>query len=223
MERDMREKNKMMMWKNRVHLIKNARNLMSQKAYSEAAVQYEKYLRLLEVVYNLKKGELSPAVFNNSSRSKELTVVTSVYWDLVRIYDTSPRYGDRMQRAASKLAQFLPVSAIYPDIIRKADSFSRSCKNPQIMREFLKAVKARKGACFVATAAFSSEPFAVELYWLRRFRDGVLRPSRLGRGLIWLYYRWSPSLAQWVGRSPRKRQIARWLITKAAHQLKRWL
>src|SRR5687767_8290787 len=49
MERDVREKNKMMMWKNRVHLIKNARGLMNQKAYSEAAVQYEKYLRVLEV------------------------------------------------------------------------------------------------------------------------------------------------------------------------------
>src|SRR4051794_11849189 len=44
MERDAREKNKMVMWKNRVHLIKQARGLMAQKAYSEAAVQYEKYL-----------------------------------------------------------------------------------------------------------------------------------------------------------------------------------
>src|SRR5206468_2310358 len=93
MERDVREKNKMLMWKNRVHLIKNARNLMNQKAYSEAAVQYEKYLRVLEVVYTLGKGELTPAVFNNSTRSKELTVVASVYWDLMRIYDTNPRYA----------------------------------------------------------------------------------------------------------------------------------
>src|ERR1700754_2995890 len=82
MERDAREKNKMVMWKNRVHLIKNARSLMNQKAYSEAAVQYEKYLRVLEMVYSLKKGELSPKVFNNSTRSKELTVIASVYWDL---------------------------------------------------------------------------------------------------------------------------------------------
>src|SRR5438105_1033442 len=73
MERDSREKNKMMAWKNRVHLIKNARNLMNQKAYSEAAVQYEKYIRILEMVYNVPKGEISPKVFNNSSRSKELT------------------------------------------------------------------------------------------------------------------------------------------------------
>ena len=47
----------------------------TKRRISEAAVQYEKYLRVLEVVYNLKKGELSPAVFNNSSRSKELTVI----------------------------------------------------------------------------------------------------------------------------------------------------
>src|SRR4051812_5244425 len=125
MEQTLREKNKMMAWKNRVTLIKNARTLMNQKAYSEAAVQYEKYLRILEVVYNLKKGEISPAVFNNSSRSKELTVIASVYWDLVRIYDTSPRYGDRMQRAAGKLAEFLQFSPILPDIMKKAEQFAK--------------------------------------------------------------------------------------------------
>ncbi|NJL25470.1 MAG: hypothetical protein HC902_10050 [Calothrix sp. SM1_5_4] len=119
MERDAREKNKMLMWKNRVHLIKNARGLMNQKAYSEAAVQYEKYLRVLEVVYNLKKGELSPKVFNNSARSKELTVVASVYWDLLRIYDTNPRYGDRMQMAAANSPSSFPSARFIPTSSRK--------------------------------------------------------------------------------------------------------
>ncbi|MGZ6480431.1 MAG: CFI-box-CTERM domain-containing protein, partial [Bdellovibrionales bacterium] len=175
MEQTMREKNKMMVWKNRVHLIKNARALMNQKAYSEAAVQYEKYLRVLEVVYNLKKGELSPAVFNNSTRSKELTVIASVYWDLVRIYDTSPRYGDRMQRSATKLAEFLQFSPIYPDIIKKAEQFARSAKNQNVMRQFLRATKSKRGPCFVATAVYADEPYALELTLLRNFRDRHLR------------------------------------------------
>jgi hypothetical protein len=214
MERDVREKNKMMMWKNRVHLIKNARGLMNQKAYSEAAVQYEKYLRVLEVVYGLKKGELSPAVFNNSTRSKELTVIASVYWDLVRIYDTSPRYGDRMMMAATKCSQFLPFSQIYPDIIKKADAFSRSAKNPQVMRQFLKMVKARRGPCFIADAAFANNPQAVELLLLRRYRDEVLRKTPVGRRLIYSYYRLSPPLARWIGRSQFKSAITRWSLTK---------
>lgn len=202
MEQSMREKNKMMVWKNRVHLIKNARNLMNQKAYSEAAVQYEKYLRVLEVVYNLKKGELSPAVFNNSSRSKELTVIASVYWDLVRIYDTSPRYGDRMSKAATKLAEFLQFSPIYPDIVKKAESFSRSCKNQPVMRQFLRMTKSKRGPCFIATAVYADEPYALELTLLRNFRDKRLRPHWLGRQAIYFYYRHSPRLAFWLSRHP---------------------
>jgi len=223
MERDMREKNKMIMWKNRVHLIKNARGLMTQKAYSEAAVQYEKYLRVLEMVYNLKKGELSPAVFNNSSRSKELTVIASVYWDLVRIYDTSPRYAERMQSAAGKLSQFLPFSPIYPDIIKKADVFSRSAKNQAVLKNFLKNTKSKRGPCFVADAAFAADPHAPELFILRKFRDQKLRPHYLGRQLIWFYYRTSPPLAAWLAGSQPKIRLTRWLITKLAGRLKKSL
>lgn len=219
MERDTREKNKMLVWKNRVHLIKNARVMMNQKSYSEAAVQYEKYIRVLEVVYNLKKGELSPAVFNNSARSKELTVLASVYWDLVRIYDTSPRYGDRMSHATVKLAQFLQFSPMYPDIMKKAEQFAKTCRNPNVMRQFLKSTRASRGPCFIATSAFANTPHAVELLILRRFRDQILRPHRAGRNLIWIYYRLSPPVAQWIGASPRKSRCARWFLTKFAARI----
>lgn len=223
MERDVREKNKMMMWKSRVALIKTARGLMNQKAYSEAAVQYEKYLKVLEMVYGIKKGELSPAVFNNSSRSKELTVVTSVYWDLLRIYDTHPKYAQHMIRAAAKLAQFLPISPIYPDIIKKAEEFARTAKNPTVVRQFLKMTKSKRGPCFVADAAFASSPHAVELTLLRQYRDQVLRRSKSGRRLIWTYYKLSPPLAAWIARSQWKSAGTRWLITKIAVHLKKSL
>ncbi len=223
MERDVREKNKMMMWKNRVHLIKNARNLMTQKAYSEAAVQYEKYLRVLEVVHGKQKGELSPAIFNNSTRSKELTVIASVYWDLMRIYDTNPRYGDRMGIAARKCSEFLPFSTIYADIVKKAEQFSRSAKNPAVMRQFLTLVKSRRGPCFVADAAFSEQPYAVELTVLRDFRDQSLRRTHLGRRIVYSYYKVSPPIARWIGRSQLKSQAARWLITKISACLKKSL
>jgi hypothetical protein len=219
MEQSMREKNKMMVWKNRVHLIKNARNLMAQKAYSEAAVQYEKYLRVLEVVYNLKKGELSPAVFNNSSRSKELTVIASVYWDLVRIYDTSPRYGDRMQKAATKLAEFLQFSPIFPDIVKKAEQFARSAKNQNVMRQFLRTTKSKRGPCFVATAVFAHDPYALELTLLRNLRDRHLRRHWLGRQMIFAYYKLSPRLAFWLSRHPRAASVVRRILSAALRYL----
>jgi hypothetical protein len=194
-EAETREKNKMMLWTSRVNLIKQARQLMTQKAYSEAAVAYEKYLRVLEIVYTVKKGELSPDVFNKSRRSKEMTVVTSVYWDLFRIYDTSPRYGERMAHAGQKLTEFLPFTPIFPDIAKKAEAFARTAKNPNVVRNMMKNLKIGKSGCFIATSAFEST-YAPEVLQLRIFREAVLRKTSIGRKFIVLYYRLSPALAE---------------------------
>lgn len=221
-ETEARNKNKVMMWKNRVNLIKQARTHMANKSYSQAAVSYEKYLRLIEVVYNLEKGGLKPDVFSNSNRSKEMTVIATVYWDLVRIYDSNAGYGDRMRASAQKLALFLPFSPLYPDIVKKADQFAKSAKNPHIVREFLKMCRVSKGPCFIATAVFEDEPWAWELFILRRFRDEVLKRNSLGRAFVKFYYRNSPALASKLRNSPAKQWI-KYLLTMIAHVLARTL
>lgn len=219
MEQEAREKNKVKMWKSRVNLVKQGRSLMAQKAYSEAAVVYEKYIRVLEVVYNLKRGELSPKVFNNSQRSKEMTVIASVYWDLVRIYDTSPAYGDRMAKSAAKLAEFLPFTSIYPTVVKKAEVFARSARNPHVIKQLLKSTRSTRGPCFLATAVFEDEPYALELTVFRRFRDEHLRRSALGRRLIRLYYKSSPPLAHLIKDRPILKQILRSFLKKLSSSL----
>lgn len=214
LEQEKREKNKLAMWKNRVHLIKNARQLMAQKNYSEAAVQYEKYIRVLEIVYNLEKGGLTPKAFSNSTNSKEMTIVAAVYWDLLRIYDSHPDHAARMASAGEKLALFLPYSSIYAEVVRQAEAFSRTAKNQVSFKSILTNTKAQRGPCFIASAAFANEPHAVELYWLRRFRDERLRPHAWGRRLIWFYYKHSPPLARALSQKPFLSQMARWLIAK---------
>lgn len=217
-EAETREKNKVMLWKNRVNLIKQARALMGQKAYSEAAVAYEKYLRILEVIYNTKKGELSPEIFNNSKKSKEITVIASVYWDLMRIYDMSPKYGNRMSEASEKLAKFIVFSAIYPDIVKKAESFQRSAKNPNVVRNFLRQTRTNRPRCFIATAAFEY-PGAPEVQILRRFRDQQLKTRSWGRKFVYFYYKISPSIAAVIDKSPLLKKIFRFLLKKLANSL----
>jgi hypothetical protein len=50
------------------------------------------------------------------------------------------------------------------------------------------------GVCFVATAAYGTDT-AKEIDILRRFRDEVLLPDRLGAKLVSLYYQVSPPIA----------------------------
>lgn len=219
MEAQAREQNRAVLWKSRVNLIKQARGLMSQKAYSEAAVCYEKYLRVLEIVYNKKPGELEPGIFNNSTRSKEMTVITSVYWDLLRIYDMSPRYGDRQRKTAAKLAQFVKFSTIYPDIIKRAESFVRSAKHPDVIRGFLRSSGGLRGKCFIATAVYRNDPYAPEVMLLRRYRDQKLRRTKPGRTLVYIYYQLSPPLAKIVNHSPGLQKALRPWVKYCAERL----
>lgn len=211
-----KEQNKLMLWRNRVALVKKAKEFQAQKNFPEAAIHYEKYIRVLELVYDKKQGELTPDLFSTDARRQELTVVASVYWDLMRIYDQSPRYKDRQIKAAAKLAEFVRFTPIYAHIIRKAEANSRNSKNPEAFRQFLKLSNANRPRCFVATAAFEGmhDP-AIDS--LRLYRDRVLRRSKPGRVFTRLYYRYSPTVASWVDRSPNAvRAALRFLLRKFA-------
>jgi hypothetical protein len=194
-----KEQHRLQMWNTRVQLVKQARNFMTQKKYAEAAGSYEKYIKIMEIVFECKKGELKPELFKESARHTELTVVASVYWDLLRIYDMSDRYADRQSNCAKQLASFIRFTPIYPDIIRKAEIFQRSAKNPGVIKQFLKMSSETRPRCFIATSAFES-PLATEVQCLRYFRDSTLRKSSLGRKFIYFYYKTSPSLAACLDR-----------------------
>lgn len=196
-----REQKKLMLWKSRVNFIKKARQCMNDKAFSEAAVQYEKYMKVLEVVFDAKPGDLSPEHFKDSARTQELTVVASAYWDLVRIYDTSEKYGARMNQATKKLAQFLKFTPIYPDILRKAEAFQKTAKNPDVIKAFLKNAAEGRGGCFIATSAFESG-YAPEVQILRQWRDDFLLPRPAGRAFVSFYYKVSPPLAHFLNSVP---------------------
>ncbi|WP_413943658.1 CFI-box-CTERM domain-containing protein [Bdellovibrio sp. HCB-162] len=207
-----KEQHRLQLWKSRVMLIKKARMCMTQKLYSEAAVSYEKYLKILDIVFDVKKGErLKPEAFKESARTTELTVVASVYWDLLRIYDSHDKYADRMANAAKQLAMFVQFTPIYPDIIRKAESFQKTARNPQIVKQFLKMSDKERPRCFIATSAFDN-PLAIEVRTLREFRDFTLRNSIWGRKFIAFYYQHSPRIACLLDKHPQFKPAVRALL-----------
>lgn len=195
-----KDQHRLQLWKGRVSLVKNGRNLMNQKMYSEAAVSYEKYLKILEIVFNVEKGQhLVPDHFKESARTEELTVVTSVYWDLLRIYDTSEKYGDRQAIAARQLALFVRFTPIFPDIIKRAEAFVKQAKNPSAFKGFLKNASNERPRCFIATSAFET-PLCADVQILRFYRDHKMKRSSMGRYLIKKYYKFSPTIAEFLDR-----------------------
>lgn len=215
-----RENNKMMLWKSRVNLVKQAKTQMASKNFSEAALTYEKYLRVLEIVYDKKAGQLTPELFKEKGEQPEMTVIASVYWDLMRIYDSSSRYADRQQKAAEKLAQFARFTPIFPDIVRKAEIQARTGKNPAMFKRFLTLSNKTRPRCFIATSAFAYETNSTVLE-LCRFRDQFLATKSWGRSFIVIYYRYSPSIAEALDQTPLLKPVVRMLLRLAANCVRR--
>jgi len=62
--------------------------------------------------------------------------------------------------------------------------------------------------CFIATAAYDS-PLHPHVGILRDFRDTYLLPNRLGRTLVNLYYKYSPSVAELITKNIALRIMVR--------------
>ncbi len=189
-----KEDRKKKLWQARVSLVKKGHQLMANNLLSDAAVCYEKYIKLLEVVFDAPAGNLSPEALKESARTAELTVISGVYWDLVRIYDTSDKFGDRQKRAALQLTRFVPYTPIFADLLKKAQIFMRNARHPEIIKSFLVSARRKRTRCFIATSAFEA-PFAIEVQILRSFRDARLKKSFFGRKFVYFYYRIAPPIA----------------------------
>ncbi len=216
-EAQAKEQNRMLLWRNRVGLVKQAKNHLAQKNLSEAAVAYEKYLRVLVIIYELPGGGLTPDLFKADAKSQELTVIASVYWDLLRIYDQNSKYFDRQNKAGEKLALFVRYTPIFGHIMRKAESQSRTAKNPEAFKRFLRLSNASRPRCFIATAAFEGQRTeTVEA--LCEFRDQYLKLTPHGRAMILVYYRFSPHIATLLDRhpafKPSTRELLKWLAER---------
>lgn len=62
--------------------------------------------------------------------------------------------------------------------------------------------------CFIATAVYGGTE-ASEVLYLRRFRDKVLMPNRLGRAFVKVYYATSPYLVRFMEDKPAMLGVAR--------------
>lgn len=216
-EENQKEQNRQSLWKNRVGFVKEARERMGVRSFSEAAVLYEKYLRALEVVHDIPAGQLDPMIFNAPGKSSELTILCTVYWDLYKIYDTSDKYLERQQKVGQHLLDIAPYSNVQSDLLKRAERFVRDANNADNAREFLRKLKEATGqsGCFIATAAYGSYDHK-EVIILRAFRDQILEKSLLGRLFVRTYYLVSPPIARLIYRRKSLQSLVRSMIQPIA-------
>lgn len=205
------------LWNNRLQSVRAGRTSLQRGEYAEAAINYEKYLKILSLVTKVERQSLDPKSFNE--HPQEITIIASVLWDLVLIYDSNPKFYGKQNESVELLAKFLRFSPIYNGIIRKAEKEFRRAKNPKAYANLLKLCDAQASRCFVANAAFETRVDPT-VTLLCQFRDQVLRPSPLGRKFIALYYRRSPQAARYLHKKPYLKPVARCVLRGVARALK---
>ncbi|MEM4736465.1 MAG: CFI-box-CTERM domain-containing protein [Nitrososphaeria archaeon] len=81
---------------------------------------------------------------------------------------------------------------------------------------------AHPNSCYIATAAYGT-PMAKELKILRDFRDKKLNPKLVGKQIVILYYRTSPSIAEIISRNEKMKAAVRYALKPMIYALKRRL
>lgn len=81
--------------------------------------------------------------------------------------------------------------------------------------------KAEASFCFIATAAFGT-PFTTEVDHLRVWRDRFLLNNNLGLLFVDSYYRISPAIADYIGKSEYRRYVIRVVLRPIVNLIRNW-
>ncbi|KAH3743619.1 protein mono-ADP-ribosyltransferase PARP4 [Pelomyxa schiedti] len=123
---------------------------------------------------------------------------------------------DDLQEQSAKIESISKRAALFcdeydPTIEDSYYSPESLSLHTQAMSYKCSAKKAKRGGCFIATAAYGS-PLDPRINTLRRFRDTTLHNHYLGRKFIDLYYATSPPFALWLTHHPLARYCVRLLL-----------
>lgn len=205
------------LWKNRLALLKQARISVGRQEHAEAAIFYEKYLKVIQYVFDKEFSEIDASLF--SEQPREVTVLCSTLWSIVEIYDLHPTYQNRQTECASKLGELLPYTNLFATIAKHATIKLRHAKNPKAYRTLLQKANIKTGNCFIASIAFEDRNDPT-LVLLRKFRSQVLVTNPWGKRFVRSYYHYSPAIANRLQHFSAAKYLLRQILPPFAKALK---
>ncbi|OQW52383.1 MAG: hypothetical protein A4S09_08485 [Proteobacteria bacterium SG_bin7] len=217
-QRKAREANQVALWRNRINVLKQGRTFLAQRLFVEAAIEFEKYIRIIEIVSELKPGELKPEHLKKNAKSNELDVFISTLWDLIKIYDMNASYQPKLKEKVEMIVEFSKQAPSFPRLARKMVAYSKKAKNKEVFNDLLTRCNAPKSKCFIATSTYG-DPLHPQVLLLTRFRDETLENNVAGRIFIWIYYKVSPLIADFLDKNPHLKTTSRNLLDRIAKKV----
>lgn len=173
------------------------------KKVTEAVINYQSFIKILEGVKGVSPGGLTPSHFDREKELGDLLLLVGIYWDLTKLFDHT-KSDARKQEFMQYLEKFVLFS--------KGTSWQPMCA--EILRRYLAAEKPKHraefrnayqligdGKCFIVTALMQETRFeTLPILW--RFRDEVLMNYGAGRAFVRVYYFVGPRIAARIEKLP---------------------
>ena len=107
------------------------------------------------------------------------------------------------------------IANFYNEILKVTIQLSSSKMNYQ-------ETSSSKGACYIATAVYGSYD-SDEVLVLRRFRDEILKPTKVGRKMVAFYYKYSPYLSKKLKLNSIPSNIIKFILNRFIKFLNRYI
>lgn len=184
---------------NRMTYVRQGQSALTRKDYAEAIKNYNRYLAVVGRDKGSKPFELTPVMFANDD-SAELMLISHIYWDLAKIYDLAPTFGENFQKSIDQFVKFSvkqPYHVVNTGLVRKYIK-KGVMKNKSAFERAHSQIYASSKKCFVATYCYGEDhPITEDL---RIFRDQLIH-FKIGESLVNNYYKYSPGVVDFCQNS----------------------
>lgn len=200
----------------RISIAREGRAYIERKNFPAAMAAYRRFLSITAKSFQVEMDNLSPQLFDDKNRIAESLIISSIFFDLLKILDKLDSASARDERRLYhklflRFTKGMPFQHFAAENIRKHLVYSNSIVNKAEFWATYKAIVGNK-YCIVATWAFDSE-VAPEVMRLRRFRDERLWPHSLGRAFTRAYYQHGEKIAMLGARIPGARTATKYALS----------
>ncbi|MGZ3711778.1 MAG: CFI-box-CTERM domain-containing protein [Bdellovibrionota bacterium] len=176
----------------RISIAREGRVFIERKDFAKAMIAYRRFLAITAKSQNVEIAQLSPQLFEEKRRTAEALIISSIFFDLLKMLDrlNTPSAAQERQLYHKLFVRFTlgqPFQHFAGENIRKNLVYGGGIVNKKEFWATYHAIQMKK-YCVVATWAFGDED-CTEVQQLREFRDGKLSSTALGRAFTASYYR----------------------------------
>jgi hypothetical protein len=208
------------MYNKRITVAKSGRQAFVARNYTISVKQYTEYLSILCHAKNVHDiFKLAPKDFDEKTPVSELLLISHVYWDLSKMYESSPSFADSYSKALNQFVTFTanqPYQVLNSEMVRKYIKRRKKAKSVKVellqITETYQDIFAQSKSCFVASYCFGD--LHPKTNTLRLFKLELLNWP-LGTKLVHYYYKFSPKFIELAKSSKLIDKITRLTIVPA--------